>query len=51
MWVLGGVYGLISSAIAGKFNGSCFFSANPDKGYGNPLEAGAHAAARGGGCP
>jgi RHS repeat-associated protein len=50
MWVLGGVYGLISSAIAGKFNGSCFYSANPDKGYGNPLEAGAHAASRGGGC-
>jgi RHS repeat-associated protein len=54
MWVLGGVYGLISSAIAGNFAWSCFTSASPTTGsgggYGNPLEAGAHAAARGGGC-
>jgi RHS repeat-associated protein len=55
MWVLGGVYGLISSAIAGNFAWSCFSSASPSTstggGYGNPLEAGAHAVNRGGGCP
>jgi hypothetical protein len=49
-WLLGGVYGLISSAAAGNFQWSCFNSGNPNSGYGNPLEDGAHAAARGGGC-
>jgi hypothetical protein len=49
-------YGLISSAIAGNFAWSCFSSASPTSsagggGYGNPLEAGAHAVDRGGGCP
>lgn len=49
-WLLGGVYGLISSAAAGNFQWSCFSSGNPGSGYGNPLEDGAHATARGGGC-
>ncbi|MFD1156645.1 toxin TcdB middle/N-terminal domain-containing protein [Roseovarius aestuarii] len=49
-WLLGGVYGLISSAAAGNFQWDCFNSGNPTRGYGNPLEDGAHAAARGGGC-
>ena len=50
-WLVGGVYGMISGAIAGSSDwGSCFYSANPSKGYGNPLEAGAHAVDRGGGC-
>ena len=35
---------MISGAIGGSSDwGSCFYSANPNKGYGNPLEAGAHA--------
>jgi hypothetical protein len=42
---------MISGAIGGSKDwGSCFFSANPNKGYGNPLEAGAHSVERGGGC-
>ena len=49
-WLLGGVYGLISSAAAGNFQWDCFSSGNPNAGYGNPLEDGAHAAERGGGC-
>ncbi|WP_310620348.1 toxin TcdB middle/N-terminal domain-containing protein [Flexibacterium corallicola] len=50
MWILGGIYGLLSSAIAGNPQWSCFNSGNPNAPYGNPLEDGAHAAARGGGC-
>lgn len=50
-WLVGGLYGMISGAIGGSPNwGSCFFSANPNAGYGNPLEAGAHSVSRGGGC-
>jgi RHS repeat-associated protein len=50
-WLLGGVYGMISGKIGGSDDwGSCFYSANPDKGYGNPLEAGAQSVVRGGGC-
>jgi RHS repeat-associated protein len=49
-WLLGGVYGLISSAAAGNFQWSCFSSGNPNSAYGNPLEDGAHDVARGGGC-
>jgi len=50
-WVVGGLYGMISGAIGGSNDwGSCFYSANPNKGYGNPLEAGAHSIERGGGC-
>jgi RHS repeat-associated protein len=50
LWLVGGVYGLISSAVAGNFQWSCFNSSNPSTAYGNPLEDGAHDAARGGGC-
>jgi RHS repeat-associated protein len=50
LWVVGGVYGLISSAIAGNFQWSCFNSSNPNAAYGNPLEDGAHEVERGGGC-
>lgn len=50
LWLVGGVYGLISSAVAGQFQWSCFNSSNPDTSYGNPLEDGAHDVARGGGC-
>lgn len=49
-WVLGGVYGLISSAIADKYQKSCFYSTKPNKLYGNPTEDSAHEIARGGGC-
>lgn len=50
-WVVGGLYGMISGAIGGSKDwGSCFYSANPNNGYGNPLEAGAHSVERGGGC-
>ncbi len=49
-WVLGGVWGLVSSAIAGQPQWSCFSSANPSGGYGNPLESSAHSVERGGGC-
>jgi RHS repeat-associated protein len=56
MWIVGGVYGLISSAIAGEFAWGCFYSASPTSssgsggGYGNPLESGAHSLEPGGGC-
>jgi RHS repeat-associated protein len=50
-WLVGGLYGMISGAIGGSRDWeTCFFSANPGKGYGNPLEAGAHSVDRGGGC-
>ena len=50
-WLVGGLYGMISGAIGGSKDwGSCFYSANPNNGYGNPLEAGAHSIERGGGC-
>jgi hypothetical protein len=38
-WVIGGVWGLISSAIGGNAQWGCFPASNPTKGYGNPLEA------------
>ncbi|SEN09541.1 RHS repeat-associated core domain-containing protein [Chitinophaga rupis] len=50
-WIVGGLYGMISGAIGGSSDwGSCFYSANPGSGYGNPLEAGAQSIERGGGC-
>jgi hypothetical protein len=39
MWVIGGIWGLLSSAIASNPQWGCFPAANPSKGYGNPLEA------------
>lgn len=50
LWIVGGLYGLLSSAIAGNPQGSCFFSTNPNAAYGNPLEDGAHQVERGKGC-
>ncbi|MEV0117661.1 SpvB/TcaC N-terminal domain-containing protein [Streptomyces sp. NPDC050844] len=49
-WVVGGVWGLISSAIAGSPQWGCFPSADPAGGYGNPLEATAHTVDAGAGC-
>nr|WP_320192894.1 SpvB/TcaC N-terminal domain-containing protein [uncultured Desulfobacter sp.] len=49
-WVIGGLWGLLSSALAGKADWSCFSSTNPNDWYGNPLEDGAHSVERGGGC-
>jgi RHS repeat-associated protein len=39
MWVVGGIWGLLSSAIASNAQWGCFPAANPSRGYGNPLEA------------
>ena len=50
LWLLGGVYGLISSAAAGSFDWSCFQAGNANSGYGNPLEDGAQDVATGDGC-
>ncbi|MDR4498705.1 MAG: hypothetical protein MRK02_12425 [Candidatus Scalindua sp.] len=42
-WIVGGIYGMISGAIGGSPDWwACFIAANPSKGYGNPLEAGAN---------
>jgi RHS repeat-associated protein len=38
-WVLGGVWGLLASTVAGKPQWGCFPAANPSGTYGNPLEA------------
>jgi RHS repeat-associated protein len=38
-WILGGVWGLVTSAIAGKPQWGCFPAANPSGTYGNPLES------------
>lgn len=41
-WLVGGVWGLVSSKIAGKFDMSYFYRADKNKEFGNPLERAAY---------
>jgi RHS repeat-associated protein len=50
LWLIGGVYGLISSAAAGNPQWACFQDSSNNFNYGNPLETGANQVGEGGGC-